>query len=152
MKYVDDNTLYGYWNDGTFLYHHGILGMRWGKQNGPPYPRDAEDHSASEKKAGWRKSLKENREIKKQKTRDFLLDMQKNYYKNKPSRNKKTDYILKSIQDYALDFIDEIDNELKNLNNINYNMTSKEENLLKTKRLLSNRKPPRVVEAPTPTR
>lgn len=39
------------------LYHHGILGMHWGKKNGPPYPLGAEDHSQSEKKAGWRKSL-----------------------------------------------------------------------------------------------
>lgn len=39
------------------LYHHGIQGMKWGHRNGPPYPLDPEDHSASEKKAGWRKSL-----------------------------------------------------------------------------------------------
>lgn len=37
--------------------HFGILGMHWGQRNGPPYPLGSGDHSASEKKAGWRKSL-----------------------------------------------------------------------------------------------
>jgi hypothetical protein len=39
------------------LYHHGVAGQKWGKKNGPPYPLSASAHSASEKKAGWRKSL-----------------------------------------------------------------------------------------------
>lgn len=41
----------------NYLKHHGIRGQRWGKRNGPPYPLGPGDHSASEKKAGWRKSL-----------------------------------------------------------------------------------------------
>lgn len=42
------------------LYHHGIKGQKWGKRNGPPYPLGASDHSASERKAGWRMSLSGN--------------------------------------------------------------------------------------------
>lgn len=40
-----------------YLQHHGILGMHWGFRNGPPYPLGFGKHSASEKKAGWTKSL-----------------------------------------------------------------------------------------------
>ena len=54
------NSKYDYLTVNGSLTHHGILGQRWGKRNGPPYPLDASDHSASEKKAGWRKSLDDN--------------------------------------------------------------------------------------------
>lgn len=36
--------------DNNYLEHHGILGQKWGKKNGPPYPLDENDHSAAEKK------------------------------------------------------------------------------------------------------
>lgn len=54
-----------------YLAHHGILGQKWGHQNGPPYPLDAKDHSSSEKKAGWMKSLKAKSEAKKRKKKQL---------------------------------------------------------------------------------
>ena len=44
------------------LYHHGILGQKWGVQNGPPYPLGSGEHSKSEVKAGWKASLKKRNE------------------------------------------------------------------------------------------
>ncbi len=39
-------------NTSSYLMHHGVGGQKWGKRNGPPYPLNASDHSASERKAG----------------------------------------------------------------------------------------------------
>lgn len=52
--------IYKHYTIGGELYHHGIYGQKWGVKNGPPYPLGSGDHSASEKKAGWRKSLKKS--------------------------------------------------------------------------------------------
>lgn len=34
----------------SYLAHNGILGQKWGKKNGPPYPLDYSDHSPEEKR------------------------------------------------------------------------------------------------------
>ena len=35
--------------DQNYLSHHGILGQKWGKKNGPPYPLSSDQHSMAEK-------------------------------------------------------------------------------------------------------
>lgn len=97
------------------LYHHGILGQKWGKKNGPPYPLNSGSHSISEKKAGWRKSLggKTNEHLYDRKKKS-LSDEQKRkikravgvgllavgvgtagYFAYKTLGKKKTSYVLK---------------------------------------------------------
>ena len=61
------NDFYAGYYEDHYLTHSGVLGQRWGHRNGPPYPLKPEDHSASEKKAGWAKSLKEHHVAKKRK-------------------------------------------------------------------------------------
>lgn len=74
----------------TVLCHHGILGQRWGKKNGPPYPLGAGDHSASEKKAGWRKSLDSmSDEELRQKVNRKNLESQYNYYSTKVGKSRE---------------------------------------------------------------
>ena len=55
--------------NNNYLYHHGILGQKWGVKNGPPYPLGVGDHNTREKKAGWRQSI-QNKVDEKTQTRD----------------------------------------------------------------------------------
>lgn len=61
------------------LYHHGILGQKWGKRNGPPYPLSNNAHSLLERKMNGLGDAKSGREPR-------LLSFIRN--KNEPRRLK----------------------------------------------------------------
>ena len=86
--------------ESNYLAHHGILGMKWGRKNGPPYPLGASDHSAAEKKAGWRKSLDSSRAYKQAKR---IVGKTKPYesYKalNGKNRSRMTEMVNEHISD-----------------------------------------------------
>lgn len=63
------------------LQHHGILGQKWGKHNGPPYPLNSSDYSSAERKAHYRVDILEaNKKVK---------DAKKQYSKNHTYENKQ---------------------------------------------------------------
>ena len=91
---ISNKTTARYENE---LAHHGILGMRWGRKNGPPYPLGAGDHSASEKKAGWFKSLKAKRAAKKlNKKRAKSLEKARIARQKKAAEKKAHDALMKN--------------------------------------------------------
>ena len=78
----------------NYLAHHGILGMHWGKRFGPPYPLGSGDHSVSEKKAGWRKSLggAQNEQLygRKKKSEKSITKSDRNRANSSKGRNSKS--------------------------------------------------------------
>lgn len=71
----------------TYLQHHGVLGQKWGKRNGPPYPLDAQGMMALKAQRRREKILKNPKKLRKyrdefteeeiqQALKDFKLDQQ----------------------------------------------------------------------------
>lgn len=59
------------------VYHHGILGQKWGIKNGPPYPLDGGDYTKTEKEKIYRVRLKSRNSIYNKKHFDEVLEKDK---------------------------------------------------------------------------
>ena len=95
--------------ESNYLAHHGILGMKWGHKNGPPYPLGASDHSSSEKKAGWKKSLGGGRN-------ESLYDRKISKYRKKQNEYATNAEDIKSQgygESYAYDYLNKKANKYK---------------------------------------
>lgn len=87
---VDDD----FFKHSDHLEHHGILGQKWGDQNGPPYPLNTSQKSYSEKKQAkmdkkWiRKNDKKIRRYADSQSREELKAYEKELRKVMPKYNK----------------------------------------------------------------
>lgn len=90
-----------------YIEHHGIKGQKHGVRNGPPYPLKPSEHSASEKKAGWRSSLsggdeKSRKKVAKDASRYLNAIDKKTAFEGRfaSDRNKQVERITKKISKY----------------------------------------------------
>ncbi len=104
------------WRKDLYLAHHGILGQRWGKKMGPPYPLGGGDHSASEKKAGWRESLEQKK--KQRQERKAVKTKAKSYEKEMNELQKKEAQYDLYENDLYSNYI-KLDKKYKDLKNKN---------------------------------
>ena len=83
---------------GNYLCHHGIKGQKHGVRNGPPYPLQPGDHSASEKKAGWRQSLSDTAASIKKKRLEKKVEKAKkeSEKKNPPELSEEDKQLVKA--------------------------------------------------------
>lgn len=97
-----------------YLAHHGILGQKWGKKNGPPYPLSDDDRSAKEKRLNpsskSRGEIEEARSKYKRAKKEYSK-AHKAYYKktlapNNMSRLKESEQKKKELEKKETDVRD----------------------------------------------
>ena len=111
-------------DNSDYIAHHGIMGQKWGKKNGPPYPLSDDVSTGKRLKESEETNKKEKEEVEQEKRRKFIKshqkeiindisnDMVKNLRKWDKNRNQleKDNYFVPDSQ-----FMKKSDSEIKNI-------------------------------------
>ena len=86
------------------LYHEGVLGMKHGVRNGPPYPLGRDQISSAERKAGWLQKFGEKRAAvkKKRKQQQALKKARDKRAANKRDAEERKRLVEKGTKDEVL--------------------------------------------------
>lgn len=111
---------------------HGILGQRWGKRNGPPYPLDESDYSKAERnnldKTNWTSEYNRREFYNELEDKGYTKNQYGDYYKeyDSPDKNIKrltvivdgddSDDVTKVPTEDLKAIVDHIDNNIDSIN------------------------------------
>lgn len=116
----------------NYLQHEGILGMKWGNRNGPPYPLSLGKHSAAEKKKMKPSLLKRLKKAKADKKRRKALAKHRDIMSRQNDTSSYGKDKLKDLTDKEMQArIDRIKMEEYYMNNLPVSSSEKGRRIVK---------------------
>ena len=121
---IEDTKLYEYYQpksdlDEEFIEHFGILGMRWGQRNGPPYPLGSDKSTGRRLKKGAggsgsisRKRKRVLKKARKTRAKNLKIKTQEKQTKEEIIKNKDIKSMLRNVDKFSSQEINDMLNRL----------------------------------------
>lgn len=100
---------------GAYLAHHGRLGQKWGKRNGPPYPLDYSSLSSEERSKAKDSAIRNGNVREANANKKYFTDQEINALLARFDLNKKLSNIAAAQVKSGKDQVDAIFNDISKL-------------------------------------